>query len=61
MTVGSNAVDDYGIALGNGILSGDCNVTAPTVDPFSGTYPSVGALLSNGGVPAVHNHHMELK
>ncbi len=60
----TSGVDDYGIALGNGVISGDCSVTAPTVDPFIAPYagtPPVGAALSTGGAPLVHNHHMEQK
>ena len=72
-----NGVDDYGIALGNGVLPGDCNVASaggPTLDPFSGAYVGsppgtqpVGAVLPaasgypGGGVPLVHNQHTEMK
>ncbi len=68
VTSGGVTVDDYGIALGNGQVPGDCNVNsaspaAPTPDPFSAPYSggtlAVGAVLSNGGVPLVHNQHME--
>jgi prepilin-type N-terminal cleavage/methylation domain-containing protein len=60
----SNGVDDYGIALGNGSVTGDCSVSAPTTDPFSAPYvgsPSVGAVLPGGSVPLIHNHYMEQK
>jgi prepilin-type N-terminal cleavage/methylation domain-containing protein len=54
--------DDYGIALGNGQVTGDSTtVSSPTTDPFTGSYLSVGAVLPTGGVPAFHNHHMEQK
>jgi hypothetical protein len=54
-------VDDYGINLGNGVLAGDSNVSAPTTDPYSGAYVSVGAVESGGGPPLVSNHHLEAK
>ncbi len=60
-----NGVDDYGIALGNGVVPGDCNVTTPTYDPYSAPYVgtvSVGSILpSTGSVPLIHNQHMEQK
>jgi len=68
-TAGANGVvDDYGIALGNGVIPNDPNVTKPTFEPFAAPYVnsspppfSVGAVLPGGGVPLVHNHHMEQK
>jgi prepilin-type N-terminal cleavage/methylation domain-containing protein len=60
-----NGVDDYGIVLGNGVLSGDSKTTPqslpdPFLAPFNGN-PAFGAILPNGGVPLVTNHHMEAK
>ena len=62
VTSGSNQIDDYGIALGNGLVSGDTAVSTPTSnpDPYS-TYTNVGAIITNGGVPLVNNHHLEAK
>ena len=67
----SNGYDDYGIALGNGMVAGDCNVNngsahAPTVDPFNAPYvnqsptPSVRSPAL-GAAPLISNHHMEQK
>ena len=56
-----SGVDDYGINLGNGVLAGDANVSAPTTDPYTGNYVNVGAIESGGGPPLVSNHHMEAK
>ena len=39
----SNGVDDYGIALGNGSVPGDCSVMAPTTDPYSLPYTGMSA------------------
>jgi len=71
VTKQSVMADDYGIALGNGIIpTNDCYVPAPTSDPYSAPYVtppnksppySVGAVLPTGGIPLVHNHHMEQK
>jgi prepilin-type N-terminal cleavage/methylation domain-containing protein len=65
VSANGGVVDDYGIALGNGVLPNDLNVTAPTVDPYSAPYVgspySVGSTLPGGGFPLVHNHHMEQK
>jgi prepilin-type N-terminal cleavage/methylation domain-containing protein len=56
----SNGADDYGIALGNGAVVGDAGkIAAPTVNPYSAPYVGIGAMLSNGGPPLVHNHHMD--
>jgi prepilin-type N-terminal cleavage/methylation domain-containing protein len=58
-----NGNDDYGI----GLIQGP---TAPTetnanivskYDPYGLFYASAGSILPNGGVPLVHNHHMEQK
>jgi prepilin-type N-terminal cleavage/methylation domain-containing protein len=62
----TSGVDDYGIALGNGKITGDANVATQSVpDPFNTPYIStsgtVGSILPNGGVPLVTNHHMEQK
>ncbi len=68
----TNGVDDYGIALGNGKVTGDITInwtaapaTAPWVDPYGSPYltssGTVGSILPTGGVPLVTNHHMEQK
>jgi hypothetical protein len=35
------------------------SVGAPTVDPYGGSYAGIGGIAANGGVPLVHNHHMD--
>jgi prepilin-type N-terminal cleavage/methylation domain-containing protein len=61
------AVDDYGIALGNGQITGDPAPAPQTLpDPFNPPFNnpsgiSIGSILPNGGVPSVTNHHMEAK
>ena len=65
----TNGVDDYGIALGNGVISTDAKPGTPPQtypDPFAAPYfnstgVSIGSILPNGGVPLVNNHHMEQK
>jgi len=62
----TNGYDDYGIALRNG-LPGDPQITKTTLDPFNAPYtsssgtPAAGAILPNGGVPLVTNHHIEAR
>jgi hypothetical protein len=65
-----NGYDDYGIVMGNKSVTGDArdvdmtvSPAAPTVDPFSAPYATIGAVMPNGafGGPLFNNHHMEQK
>jgi prepilin-type N-terminal cleavage/methylation domain-containing protein len=65
----TNGIDDYGINLVQGINineNGTSNLLK-ALDPYGSYYysatagTSAGAIAANGGVPLVHNHHMEQK
>jgi prepilin-type N-terminal cleavage/methylation domain-containing protein len=73
VTTSKGTFDDYGIVLGNAATTGDprdVDASQVTLDPYAPPYagsPPIGAVMAAtggfpaGGVPLVHNHHIEAR